>query len=137
MRRRGEHDWTVNANIDRVDHPAPGARGGLPGSAGGFTDLATGEDLPRKQLVRLTAESRVELRFPGGGGYGDPRTRPAQRVLDDVVDGYIGIEAARELYGVDIEYIGDPDALVRPPSAYRIRESGPQSSTRARGRGDV
>jgi N-methylhydantoinase B len=132
VRRRGSHEWTVNANIDRVAHPAPGARGGLPGAAGSFTDLATGEDLPRKQLVRLDPESRVELRFPGGGGYGDPRGRSAQRVLDDVVDGYVGIEAAREHYGVDIEYVGDPDALVRPPASYRIREAGTVS-----GDGDV
>ena len=32
----------------------------------------------------------------------------------DVVDGYVGIEAAREHYGVAIRYVGAPDALVRP-----------------------
>lgn len=117
--RRGEHGWTVNANIDRVDNPAPGALGGLPGAHGEFED-DTGRQLPRKQLVRLDAGAGVRLRFPGGGGYGDPRERPSERVLEDVVNGYVTCEAAREHYGVDIEYVGDPDALVRPPDSYRV-----------------
>ncbi|WP_043495680.1 hydantoinase B/oxoprolinase family protein [Streptomyces viridosporus] len=118
--RRGEHGWTLNANIDRVDTPAPGTLGGLPGARGEFTDASSSEQLPRKQLVRLAPDSVVQLRFPGGGGYGDPKARPVERVLDDVVNGYVSCEAARAYYGVHIEYVGDPDALVRPPSSYRV-----------------
>jgi len=44
------------------------------------------------------------------------------RVLDDVVNGYISTSAAHEYYGVDIEYLGDPNAIVRPPESYRVRE---------------
>ena len=36
----------------------------------------------------------------GGGG---PRERPAQKVLDDVLDGYVSIEKARDAYGVVID----------------------------------
>lgn len=118
--RRGANGWTLNANIDRVENPALGAEGGRPGAAGEFTDDATGERLPRKQLVRLAPDSVVQLRYPGGGGYGDPRSRPVGRVLDDVANGYVSREAARELYGVDIEYTGDPDAMVRPPESYTV-----------------
>jgi N-methylhydantoinase B/oxoprolinase/acetone carboxylase alpha subunit len=39
----------------------------------------------------------------GGGGWGDPRARPAARVLGDVLDDYISIEAARTCYGVAID----------------------------------
>ena len=39
---------------------------------------------------------------PGGGGYGDPFTRDPQKVLDDVLDGYITVEQARTDYGVVI-----------------------------------
>jgi len=35
-----------------------------------------------------------------GGGYGDPRARPPEAVLDDVLDGYISGEAARNVYQV-------------------------------------
>jgi N-methylhydantoinase B len=124
VRNRARSPWSVNANIDRVLFPAPGAEGGLPGARGSFTEAVTGSgagaELPRKDLVRLDPDARVRLEFPGGGGYGDPLDRPEQRVLEDVVDGYVGIEAARELYGVVVEYVGRPDALVRPPSAYRL-----------------
>lgn len=131
-RRRGDTAWTLNANIDRVDHAAPGACGGHPGATGDFVDDNTGEALARKRLVRLGPNARVRLEFPGGGGYGDPRTRPVEDVLDDVVNGYVSIDAAREEYGVVIQYRGASDALVRPPSSYDID----QSATRAL-RGDL
>jgi N-methylhydantoinase B len=42
----------------------------------------------------------VTIMTPGGGGYGDPLERPAQAVREDVLDGYVGREAARRDYGV-------------------------------------
>ena len=39
----------------------------------------------------------------GGGGYGDPRARAADRVLRDVRDGYVTEAVAREVYGVAID----------------------------------
>ncbi len=39
----------------------------------------------------------------GGGGHGHPWKREPQKVLDDVLDGYVSTEAARELYKVAIE----------------------------------
>ncbi|HWL96445.1 MAG TPA: hydantoinase B/oxoprolinase family protein [Nocardioidaceae bacterium] len=122
VRRRGSSRWTVNANIDRVVFPAPGAVGGLPGACGSFADVATGADLPRKQLVRLDSDAGVRLTFPGGGGYGEPHSRPAEAVLHDVVNGYVSIEAAREIYGVSVQYLGPPDALVRPPWSFKVDE---------------
>jgi N-methylhydantoinase B len=40
-----------------------------------------------------------EILQSGGGGYGDPRKRPAELVERDVRDGVVSAEAARELYG--------------------------------------
>jgi N-methylhydantoinase B len=120
VRRRGDRTWTVNANVDRVLHEAAGATGGRPGARGCFVDVRTGEDLPRKQLVRLDADAHVRLAFPGGGGYGPPTDRPVEAVLSDVVNGYITLEVARAEYGVAIDYIGHEDALVRPPESYRV-----------------
>ena len=37
---------------------------------------------------------------PGGGGYGDPRSRPVGYVVDDVIDGYISVAGAARDYGV-------------------------------------
>ncbi len=44
---------------------------------------------------------------PGGGGWGDPFDRDVKKVQDDVVDGLISIERARDVYGV----IMDPNTL--------------------------
>jgi N-methylhydantoinase B len=44
----------------------------------------------------------------GGGGYGDPITRPVEEVLEDVIDGYVSIARAATDYGVVISEI-DPD----------------------------
>jgi N-methylhydantoinase B len=120
----------VNANIDRVGFPAPGALGGGTGAPGGFVDLATGADLPHKQLVRLDPAARVRLSFPGGGGYGNPHTRPVAAVLDDVVNGYVSIDAARRVYGVEVRYDGPADAVVRPPARYTVDQ---EATARLRG----
>ena len=37
---------------------------------------------------------------PSGGGYGDPLERPAEQVLEDVLDDFISPAHAREAYGV-------------------------------------
>jgi N-methylhydantoinase B len=42
-----------------------------------------------------------------GGGFGDPREREPGRVRDDVIDGYVTVEQARDVYGVAL----DPDTL--------------------------
>lgn len=39
----------------------------------------------------------------GGGGIGSPLQRDPQRVLEDVLDGYVSAEAAREVYGVAVD----------------------------------
>lgn len=39
----------------------------------------------------------------GGGGWGDPRQRPCEDVLEDVLDDYVTVEQAREQYGVVID----------------------------------
>ena len=122
MGRTGSSGWSVNANVDRVVHPAPGAEGGGQGETGSFVEVRSGEDLPRKQLVRLAADQAVRLSFPGGGGYGPAHERPVEAVLHDVVEGYVSIDAAARLYGVAVDYLGPDDALVRPPGHYRVDE---------------
>lgn len=120
VRRRGKGAWSVNANVDRVDYPAPGAAGGSAGGRGSFTRSSTGESLPRKSQVFLGDDDEVTLHFPGGGGHGDPFARPVERVLHDVIDGYVSIDRARADYGVVIAYEGPADAIVRTESMYRV-----------------
>jgi N-methylhydantoinase B len=42
----------------------------------------------------------IRIHTAAGGGYGDPRRRPRERVLEDVRDGYLTPERAREVYGL-------------------------------------
>lgn len=45
----------------------------------------------------------------GGGGYGDPRERPAEVVRRDVAEGWISRERAAEVYGVALDRDGALD----------------------------
>jgi N-methylhydantoinase B len=121
MAVRGEFPWSVNGNVDRVRAAASGVDGGKLGAVGRF-GLHGGADLPAKSRVTLAAESVVDVTLPGGGGYGPPFERPVAAVLADVVEGYVSREAAREVYGVEVVYLGQPDALVRLPEDYTVDE---------------
>jgi N-methylhydantoinase B len=116
MAARGEISWSVNGNVDRVRRPASGVDSGHDGAVGRF-ELTRGP-LPSKSRVNLRPDDVVNVVLPGGGGYGDPFERDPEAVLADVVDGYVSVEAARELYGVEVTYHGDPEALVRLPEDY-------------------
>ncbi len=51
----------------------------------------------------------LTLSQSGGGGYGDPFTRPTELVLRDVRDGYVSPAAAERDYGVVIDSGGEVD----------------------------
>ena len=56
----------------------------------------------------------------GGGGWGAPFERPAEMVLEDVLEEYISIEAAERQYGVVIE----PKAMCIDQDATRLLRNG-------------
>jgi N-methylhydantoinase B len=116
-----ENAWSVSTLVDRTQFAAAGLEGGEPGAPGGLS-LASGVPAQPKTVLQLGAADRVRLEPPGGGGYGDPHERDPELVLADVVDGYVSIEAAREHYGVEIEYTGEPERIVRAAGHYRIVE---------------
>ena len=47
----------------------------------------------------------IRVESPGGGGYGPPRQRDAELVLEDVQQGKVSSIRARERYGVAIDTI--------------------------------
>ena len=116
---RGGGPWSVSPLIDRTRFGAAGLDGGGPGAVGELS-LSSSEPAQPKTVLQLREDVRVRLSPPGGGGYGDARERDVDRVLADVVDGYVSIEQAREAYGVAVEYIGDPSRLVRTPDLYQV-----------------
>lgn len=50
--------------------------------------------------IRLKAGDQVMLESAGGGGYGDPSSRPRSLVERDVVEGFVSAKAAKELYNL-------------------------------------
>ena len=119
--RRGEGRWSVSSIADRTKYPAPGLLGGQAGAAGEVA-LGDGTRLHAKSLVDLGAGDTVHVNLPGGGGYGDPFQRDVQRVLGDVIEGYITPEEAEKNYGVAVRYIGKPEELVKLPNCWMIDE---------------
>ena len=117
--RRGEGRWSVSSIADRTKYPAPGLLGGQAGAAGEVA-LGDGTRLHAKSLVDLGAGDTVHVNLPGGGGYGDPLQRDAQRVLWDVIEGYITPEEAEKNYGVAVRYTGKPEELVKLPGHWVI-----------------
>jgi N-methylhydantoinase B len=90
---------------DGTHFPALGARGGLPGSpAQHFKRAGDGSlhDLPAYGIVKLEDGERIVSVTPAGGGYGPPKERDPERVRNDVVEGWITRERARDVYGVTL-----------------------------------
>jgi N-methylhydantoinase B len=53
--------------------------------------------------VPVQPGDRFRVVTAGGGGHGDPRDRDPEAVREDVLDGFVSPNAARALYGVDVE----------------------------------
>ena len=64
------------------------------------------EALPSKILTYLEPGDALEIYTTGGGGYGDPLGRDPAAVLEDVLDGRVSPEAARQTYGIVLDPAG-------------------------------
>lgn len=99
-----EHD--ARFSLRSTKHLIPprgmdGGRDGRPGACIVHPGTAQEQRLPTRYAdYPLKAGSRFRLETPGGGGYGSPLLRDPQRVLDDVLDGYVTRDAAEAIYGV-------------------------------------
>ncbi len=116
---RGDVPWAVSPLADRTRFPATGLAGGKDGAVGEFIVNENIRPQP-KALCTLEPDARVHLNLPGGGGYGDPFQRLPELVLNDVINGYISLEAAEQEYGVVVRYLGKKDQIVRMPELYAI-----------------
>jgi N-methylhydantoinase B len=117
--RRGEGTWSVSSIADRTHYPAPGLLGGQAGATGAVS-LDNGTQLHAKALMDLHSSDIVHVDLPGGGGYGDPMKRDVEKVLWDVIEGYITLEEAEKKYGVVVNYTGKGDDLVKLPEKWVI-----------------
>lgn len=84
-------------------------------------------DIFRLDMLEIARGDTISLMTPGGGGFGDPFTRPLEEVLHDVERGFVSPEAARRDYGVVIDAGGALDeaasAALRAAGADRPAEA--------------
>jgi N-methylhydantoinase B len=103
---------SMTHEADRHDDAPWGIFGGKPGHTGrlNISNAETGRDEDQyAKFSGLQAQKGdvVSYYSPVGGGYGDPLERDPQKVLDDVLDGFISPENAREDYGVILQGADD------------------------------
>jgi N-methylhydantoinase B len=86
-------------------HPPPGLFGGSDGTPGRVEINHRGEkgvEVPSKFPYRATqAGDRLLLVAPSGGGYGPAAERDTAAIREDIADGVLSGERARELYGFE------------------------------------
>ncbi len=91
--------------MERYHFQPWGRDGGRPGT-NGFTRLrAAGgpeRDIGKIDVLHPPPGATVIIGTPGGGGFGDPFDREPERVLRDVEEGFVSVEAAERDYGVAI-----------------------------------
>jgi len=70
-----------------------------------FLRKASGEviDVDTESFYAFDQGDVFEIYESGGGGYGDPKRRPVDKVRDNVKNGLISVDAARDRYGVVID----------------------------------
>jgi N-methylhydantoinase B len=110
----------VNLGIQsgRYRYPPEGLFGGRDGSRAQF--LINGKKGNPYGLTQLKPGDVVVMDAAGGGGYGEPLERDPEMVENDVINGYVTIESAREDYGVVI----NPETMrVDPNATKKLRES--------------
>jgi N-methylhydantoinase B len=98
VRSESDAPITVGLRADRLVHAAQGLSGGKPGATG--VVLLNGKPQHPKRTVILRAGDVLTFRTPGGGGYGDPRARAPERVIEDRLSGLVSEHRARRSSGV-------------------------------------
>ena len=93
----------VNLGIQagRYIYPAEGLFGGKPGTKAQF--LVNDEPGNSYGLTQMKPGDVIIIDAPGGGGYGNPFERDVETVVNDVKQGYVSIESAKNDYGVVID----------------------------------
>ncbi len=96
---REDGPFGIFATFERVHFPPRGRDGGGEGAKGKLS-LTSGDVLRNKGFQPIPKGERLIVEMPGGGGYGDPKSRDPESVAADVRAGFIDHAAAESEYGV-------------------------------------
>jgi N-methylhydantoinase B len=101
-----DHSTRFSILSDRAKSDPWGLFGGKAGRRAHYVMDPDTEDertVSSKSTTKLQVDGVASIQTPGGGGYGDPLERPPGRVLADVRDEKVSVEAARQEYGVVVD----------------------------------
>lgn len=119
---------TVAYFAEMHEDPPQGARGGQEGQRSQVAKIGREgreEPLPPIGIVELQPGEFIRGQEAGGGGYGLPSRRDPQRVLKDVLEGWVSPRAAREIYRVALSGRPDDGSLaVDAAATVALRASG-------------
>jgi N-methylhydantoinase B len=97
----------LNTRLDNVLFPCWGANGGLAGRGG---TILINPGTPSERVVPAIGDGIavedgdvIQVVTVGGGGWGDPFARPAERVREDVLRRFVTLDGARSDYGVVLD----------------------------------
>ena len=92
---REKAEFAIFGTFDRVKNPARGRDGGKPGATGSLT-LTSGKKLKGmgRQVIPMGEELIIEM--PGGGGYGNPKSRDRKKIMEDIRAGLISADNVTE-----------------------------------------
>ena len=115
----------MTLRVERLHCKPWGLAGGLEAAGNEVALRIDGKeiaDLPNGKLAqrRLKAGDVFVYRAGGGGGFGPPLEREANRVAEDVRQGYVSHDSARDIYGVALLN----DGTVDHPETARLRSRG-------------
>lgn len=93
----------LSTYADRYVLPPRGLGGGTDGALARLFVERDGEviELGAHSTLALRKGDAVEVRLPGGGGWGNPHKRRTERVADDYRNGLISEARVRDVYGRD------------------------------------
>jgi N-methylhydantoinase B len=101
------HPGVLNTRLDNVRFPCWGANGGMAGRGG---SIVVNPGTPSERRIapigdgfEVEAGDVIQVLTVGGGGWGDPFTRPVEWVRADVLRRFITLDGAREDYGVALD----------------------------------
>ncbi len=116
---REDAAFAVFARFQRIEYPARGRAGGADG-APGVVRLKSGLPIKSRGTQLVPKGDRLIVEMPGGGGLGNPLERAPELVADDLENGFIGRETARDLYKVVVR----DDLSVDAQATAALRRSG-------------
>ena len=127
--RMRETEGTLQIRNDRCAFQPFGLAGGKPGrlARNVFNPDRDDEVMTGKVTRTIHRDDVFRYEMAGAGGWGDPLARDPERVLRDVRNEYVSLDAARDDYGVIVEpgsWTVDVDATSRRRGELREAGSG-------------